>query len=90
MSMKGHYSSNGFASGITITSEDSDMVALLRNLGAVFYVKTNQPQTIMHLETHSVYGRTLNPYNTDLTPGGSSGGESALIALKGSCLGVGT
>jgi hypothetical protein len=36
------------------------MTAALRKLGAVFYVRTNQPQTIMHLETHSVYGRTVS------------------------------
>lgn len=55
--------------------------------GCVFYARTTQPQTIMHLETHSnVYGRTVNPYNRDLTPGGSSGGESALIGMRGSIL----
>ena len=37
-----------------------------------------------------VFGRTTNPYNTSLTPGGSSGGEGALLALRGSPLGVGT
>ena len=37
-----------------------------------------------------VFGRTTNPYNRYMTPGGSSGGEGALIALKGSPLGVGT
>ncbi|CAG9995553.1 unnamed protein product [Clonostachys byssicola] len=58
--------------------------------GCVFYVRTTQPQTIMHLETVSVvYGRTVNPYNRDLSPGGSSGGESALIGMRGSLLGVG-
>lgn len=36
------------------------MITLLRRLGAVLYVKTNQPQTIMHLECHSVYGRTVS------------------------------
>jgi amidase len=44
----------------------------------------------MHLETDGYHGRTLNPYNIDLSPGGSSGGEAALIALRGSILGVGT
>ncbi|KAM0543450.1 hypothetical protein ACHAPJ_012314 [Fusarium lateritium] len=58
--------------------------------GCVFYVRTTQPQTIMHLETNSViYGRTVNPYNRDLTAGGSSGGEGALIGFRGSILGVG-
>lgn len=37
-----------------------------------------------------VFGRTLNPYNTSLTAGGSSGGEGALVAFRGSPLGVGT
>jgi len=37
-----------------------------------------------------VFGRTLNPYNRAHTCGGSSGGEGALIALKGSPLGVGS
>ena len=55
--------------------------------GCVFYARTAQPQTIMHLETSSViYGRTVNPHNRDLTPGGSSGGESALLGLRGSIL----
>ena len=36
------------------------------------------------------FGRTLNPANSRLTAGGSSGGEGALIALRGSVLGVGT
>lgn len=39
---------------------------------------------------NNVFGRTLNPYNRKLTPGGSSGGESALIAMHGSPLGIGT
>lgn len=51
----------------------------------MFYARTTQPQTIMHLETDSnVYGLTVNPYNRNLTPGGSSGGEGALIAMRGS------
>lgn len=37
-----------------------------------------------------MYGYTSNPYNRDLSSGGSSGGESALLALRGSPLGVGT
>ena len=45
----------------------------------------------MHLETASnIYGTTVNPFNRALSPGGSSGGEGALIGLHGSCLGVGS
>lgn len=39
---------------------------------------------------NAIYGYTTNPYNRDLSSGGSSGGESALLALRGSPLGVGT
>jgi len=46
---------------------------------------------LLSLETdNNVFGRALNPFNRNLTPGGSSGGESALIACHGSPLGVGT
>lgn len=45
------------------------------------------PQTGMALETESrLFGRTLNPFNTDLVAGGSSGGDSVLVALHGSPL----
>ena len=55
--------------------------------GCVFYSRSSQPQAIMHLETTSnVYGRTVNPYNRNLTPGGSTGGESALLGMRGSIL----
>jgi amidase len=84
------YSSQGCMANTVLNKEDSHMVAMLRSMGAVFYCKTNQPQAIMHLETTSHYGRTLNPFNINLSAGGSSGGEGALIAMKGSVLGVGT
>lgn len=71
--------------------KNSALAALLLDLGAVLYCKTNLPQTIMTGDSHNnVFGRTLNPHNTTLTAGGSTGGEGALIALRGSLLGVGT
>ena len=67
------------------------LVDILLGLGAVVYCKTNLPQTMMAAETNNnVFGRTLNPLNLGLTSGGSSGGEGALLALKGSILGVGS
>ncbi|KAI8660019.1 Amidase [Fusarium sp. Ph1] len=38
---------------------------------------------------NNIFGRTLNPHNTSLTAGGSSGGEGALVSFRGSPLGVG-
>ncbi|KAH7928659.1 amidase [Leucogyrophana mollusca] len=88
--IKGRWASAGFLDTIEVSKDDCDMTGILRRLGAVFYVKTNQPQGIMTMECHSFYARTVNPYNSNLSSGGSSGGEGALIAMKGSCMGVGT
>ncbi|KAF9479766.1 amidase [Pholiota conissans] len=90
--MKGLETVMGYVSGIgQYASEDCVLVQILYASGAVPFVRTNVPQTLMWGETHNnVFGRTLNPYNRSLTPGGSSGGEGALLAMKGSPLGVGT
>lgn len=72
-------------------TRDSTLTELLRNAGAVLYVKTNVPQTLMVGETvNNIFGRTLNPFNRGLSCGGSSGGEGALIGMRGSIIGVGT
>lgn len=64
---------------------------MLEEAGAVFYVKTNVPTAMMIAESvNHTFGRTVNPRNRQLTSGGSSGGESALLSFKGSPLGIGT
>ena len=71
--------------------DDAHILKILWNAGCVFYARTTQPQTLMHLETSSnLYGATVNPFNRNLSSGGSSGGEGALVGLRGSCLGIGT
>ncbi|KAF2638234.1 amidase [Massarina eburnea CBS 473.64] len=70
---------------------NATLVDLLEKLGAIRYCKTNVPTAMMIAESvNNTFGRTLNPLNRKLTSGGSSGGESALIAFGGSCLGIGT
>ena len=72
-------------------TDDAHILRILWTAGCVFYARTTQPQTLMHLETSSnLYGETVNPFNRKLTSGGSSGGEGALVGLRGSCLGIGT
>jgi len=91
--IKGIDTSTGYTAWAykTIADTDAVVVDILRKAGAILYVKTQNPQTLLSLETNNnVFGRTLNPFNIMLTPGGSSGGESALIACHGSPLGVGT
>lgn len=67
------------------------IVTMLRNLGAVFYCKTNVPVAMMMAESNNhIWGETRNPLHKGLSAGGSSGGEGALIAFRGSPLGIGT
>src|ERR1700733_13155181 len=74
-----------------VPSTDATAVARLRAAGAIILGKTNVPELAGALETDNlVYGRTNNPYDLSRTPGGSSGGEVAIIAACGSPLGLGT
>ena len=80
-------SNASYVSWIGKEHESLYLYDLFYDEGVVYYARTTQPQLIMHLETESnIYGRTTNPYNRDLTSGGSSGGEGALLAIRGSIL----
>lgn len=90
--MKGLDHNAGFVAWVgNIAPDDAVILKFLWKAGCVFYVRTTQPQTLMHLECSSnLYGVTVNPYNSKLTSGGSSGGEGALLGMKGSCVGIGS
>ncbi|KAH7364836.1 amidase [Rhexocercosporidium sp. MPI-PUGE-AT-0058] len=91
--IKGIPSTLGYLSFLKhpLPDKNCPLVDTLLSLGAVLYVKTNIPQTLMTADSHNnLFGRTLNPLNLTLTSGGSSGGEGALVALRGSLIGVGT
>jgi amidase len=71
--------------------EDATLVARLRQAGAIPIAKTNLPDLLWAFESDNlVFGRTNNPYDVTRTPGGSSGGEAALIAACGSPFGLGS
>ena len=73
------------------SSDAAVMVTILENLGAVIIAKTAIPQTILSSETESpLWGLTTYPGRPELSPGGSSGGEGALMAMSGSLGGWGT
>jgi len=70
---------------------DAVLVALLKEQGAIPFVRTNVPQLLMLPESDNlVWGCALNPFDITRTPGGSSGGEAGLIAARGSPCGIGT
>ena len=72
-------------------ARDATLVARLRQAGAIPIAKTNLPDLLFSFETDNlIFGRTNNPYDLERSPGGSSGGESALIAACGSPLGLGS
>ncbi|CAK40630.1 hypothetical protein CBS63078_344 [Aspergillus niger] len=72
-------------------THESELVKELRAAGAVLYCKTSVPMTLMSGETmNNIITYTHNPKNRLLSSGGSSGGEGALIALRGSPAGFGT
>ena len=74
-----------------LPTENAALVQILLAAGAVIYVKTNVPQTMMTADTdNNLFGRTLNPCKLSLGAGGSSGGEGALVAMRGSPIGIGT
>ena len=59
--------------------------------GAIPYVKTNLPITLLSFEsTNDVWGRCKNPHNLEYSPGGSTGGEGALLAFGGGRIGIGS
>ncbi|KAH9944410.1 general amidase [Epithele typhae] len=90
--IKGLETTMGYAAWIgKVAEDDAVLVKLLVKAGAVLFVRTNVPQTLMWGETaNNVFGRTHHPLHRRFTPGGSSGGEGALIAMHGSVLGVGS
>ncbi|KAL6872186.1 amidase signature domain-containing protein [Trichoderma novae-zelandiae] len=71
---------------------DALVVQILTRAGAIIHARSAEPQSMMQLEcTSNLYGVTTNPFShIDLSSGGSSGGEGALLALRGSVLGVGS
>jgi amidase len=90
--IKGLETSMGYVAWIgKYDEEDSVLVTLLRKAGAVFYVKTSVPQSLMVCETvNNIIGRTVNPRNKNWSCGGSSGGEGAIVGFRGGIIGVGT
>ena len=87
----GYDATVGFSSFVgNAAKSDGAIVRLLKDAGAVPYVKTNIPITLLSFEsTNDVWGRCTNPHNSKYSPGGSTGGESALLALGGR-IGIGS
>jgi len=91
--MEGCYSDMGLGTRLLKGPSSSDglLCKILKNAGAIFFTRTNVPQALLVAESNnSIWGEAKNPHDLNRTPGGSSGGEGALIASLGSPVGLGT
>jgi amidase/6-aminohexanoate-cyclic-dimer hydrolase len=82
VSMKGTVCTNGSAIWRGAVGEfDSTLVERYREAGLVIFGKTNSPELGLNPVTEpTAHGPSRNPWNTDRTPGGSSGGSAAMVA----------
>ncbi|NWV36479.1 FAAH1 hydrolase, partial [Grantiella picta] len=89
---QGHDSTLGFIKNLNKpAAEDSVVVQVLKRQGAIPFVKTNVPQSLISYDCKNLmFGQTRNPLLYTRTSGGSSGGEGALVGGGGSILGIGT
>lgn len=64
-----------------IATQDSPLVASMRDAGAILIGRNNAPAFSLRWFTdNALHGRTLNPFDPRVTPGGSSGGAAAATA----------
>jgi amidase len=74
-----------------VPDRDATVVRRLRAAGAILLGKTNTPELTLSYETDNlVYGRTNNPWDLERTPGGSSGGATAILAAGGAGFDIGS
>jgi Asp-tRNA(Asn)/Glu-tRNA(Gln) amidotransferase A subunit family amidase len=66
-----------------LADEDALMIQHLKALGAIPFVLTNVPQSLLSYScSNPIYGTTTNPVASDnRTPGGSSGGEAVYATI---------
>lgn len=78
----GHATTDGIvAARDNIAKSDSPLVAAMRREGAVIVGRSNTPAFSLRWFTdNDLHGRTLNPFDAAVTPGGSSGGAAAAVA----------
>ena len=64
-----------------IAKTDSPLVKSLQGAGAIIFGRNNTPSFSLRWFTdNDLHGRTLNPFDAGVTPGGSSGGAAAAVA----------
>ena len=74
-----------------VPETDELPIARLRDAGAIILGKTNCPEfTLQGYTDNLLFGPTRNPWNLELTPGGSSGGAVAAVSAGIGPMAIGT
>jgi amidase len=74
-----------------VPTEDAEVVRRLKAAGAIILGKTNAPEFAAGANTfNDVFGGTRNPWNSALSPSGSSGGSAVAVATGMAPLAQGT
>ncbi|CAL2036702.1 unnamed protein product [Caenorhabditis brenneri] len=96
-SVKSNFYMNGYEATVGLASllenretTTCSLVQFLKDQGAIPFCLTNVPQGLLsYITSNPLYGTTKNPWDFSRTPGGSSGGEAALLAAGGAVFGIG-
>lgn len=88
----GAMSTCGMASRVCYSYErDGLLLQLVRSAGALPFVRSSTPQLLMFSETdNAIWGLCCSAWDSARSPGGSSGGEAALLSANASVLGLGS
>ena len=74
-----------------VPAEDAVAVERLKNAGAILLGKTNTPEFAHDVNTtNQIFGTTRNPFNVNVTAGGSSGGSGSAVAANLAPIALGT
>ncbi len=87
----GMRTTTGFPPLDHVPHEDSAVTARLKAAGGILLGKTNVAMLLADYQTtNPIFGRTNNPWNSERTPGGSSGGAAAALAAGMTPFDIGT
>jgi amidase len=87
----GEVTTYGTSAHAQARTDDAEVVRRLRAAGAIIIGKTTVPEMMLWSFTETLaYGSTRNPWNTDYTPGGSSGGSGAAVAAGLAAMALGS
>ncbi len=87
----GMRTTTGFPPLDHVPHEDSAVTARLKAAGGILLGKTNVAMLLADYQsTNPIFGRTKNPWNSERTPGGSSGGAAAALAAGMTPFEIGT